>query len=73
MTKHELVVDTDQKRFRCICGYTYGIPYTLTRAGAEKEFREQLTAVKAHVEQANEQDAAFERVAAEYRLEQERR
>ena len=46
---------------------------SLTRAGLENEFREQLTAVESHVEQANKSDAAFERVAAEHRLEQERR
>lgn len=73
MTGHELVVDDDQKRFRCICGYTYGIPHTLTRAGLENEFREQLTAVESHVKEAQERDAAFDRVSAEYRLEQERR
>ena len=72
LTGHELVVDHDQKCFRCICGIVPQPMRALT-ANLEDAFRQERDAIVRHVEQANKSDAAFERVAAEHRLEQERR
>lgn len=78
MTKHKLVANRERSRFECVCGWYLPSPprppgYTPDKSKFAQEFSSQHRGVLYHIQEQQEREAVFDRVAAEYRLEQERR